>query len=43
MQIGILKFQKRDEHAYIFSGKLPWMNKNIDATKKSFETAVTMV
>ena len=37
-----LKFEK-EKHAYTFSGRMPWMNRKTDASKRSFETALMMV
>lgn len=35
--------QRRDEAAYIFSGKKLWITKKININKRSFENAVMMV
>jgi len=31
------------QESYIFSGRMPWRNKNTDATNRAFERAVTTV
>lgn len=37
MLIDVLTCQEEGNQTYIFSGKMPWINKNIEVAKRSFE------